>query len=153
MKRSIENTIEEIVLPIVEKNNFELIDVEYVKEAGHYYLRVYIDKEGGIGLNDCKMVSEELSELLDETDPIKENYFLEVSSPGIDRPLKKDKDFDRYKGRDVELKLYKAVDGQKQFEGKLEGLFEGIIKIKTDKDEILEFNKKEVSIIRLSVKF
>ncbi|MCT4507958.1 MAG: ribosome maturation factor RimP [Tepidibacter sp.] len=153
MKRSVESTIEEIVLPIVEKNNFELIDVEYVKEAGHYYLRVYIDKEGGIGLNDCKMVSEELSELLDEKDPIKENYFLEVSSPGIDRPLKKDKDFDRYKGRDVELKLYKAINGQKQFEGKLEGLFEGIIKIKTDKDEILEFNKKEVSIIRLSVKF
>ncbi|WP_099187184.1 ribosome maturation factor RimP [Tepidibacter mesophilus] len=152
MKRSIESTIEEIVLPIVEKNNFELIDVEYVKEAGHYYLRVYIDKDGGIGLNDCKMVSDELSESLDKIDPIKENYFLEISSPGIDRPLKKDKDFDRYKGRDVELKLYKALDGQKQFEGELVGLFEDIIKIKTDKDEILEFNKKEVSIIRLSVK-
>ncbi len=152
MKKSIEKTIEEIVLPIVEKNNFELIDVEYVKEAGQYYLRVYIDKEGGIGLNDCKIVSQELSELLDTVDPIKENYFLEVSSPGIDRPLKKDSDFDRYKGRDVELKLYKALDGQKQFEGELVGLFEDIIKIKTDKDDILEFNKKEVSIIRLSVK-
>lgn len=152
MKKSIEKTIEEIVLPIVDKNNFELIDVEYIKEAGHYYLRVYIDKEGGIGLNDCKMVSEELSETLDKIDPIKENYFLEISSPGIDRPLKKDNDFERYKGRDVELKLYKALDGQKQFEGELVGLFEGIIKIKTDKDEILEFNKKEVSIIRLSVK-
>jgi len=152
MKKSIEKTIEEIVLPIVDKNKFELIDVEYIKEAGHYYLRVYIDKEGGIGLNDCKMVSEELSEILDKIDPIKENYFLEISSPGIDRPLKKDSDFERYKGRDVELKLYKALDGQKQFEGELVGLFEGIIKIKTDKDEILEFNKKEVSIIRLSVK-
>lgn len=152
MKKSIEKTIEEIVLPIVDKNNFELIDVEYIKEAGHYYLRVYIDKEGGIGLNDCKMVSEGLSETLDKIDPIKENYFLEISSPGIDRPLKKDNDFERYKGRDVELKLYKALDGQKQFEGELVGLFEGIIKIKTDKDEILEFNKKEVSIIRLSVK-
>ncbi|WFD11717.1 ribosome maturation factor RimP [Tepidibacter hydrothermalis] len=152
MKKNIEKTIEEIVLPIVDKNNFELVDVEYIKEAGHYYLRVYIDKEGGIGLNDCKMVSEELSETLDKVDPIKENYFLEVSSPGIDRPLKKDKDFERYKGRDVELKLYKALDGQKQFEGELVGLFEDIIKIKTDKDEILEFNKKEVSIIRLSVK-
>ena len=152
MKKSIEKTIEEIVLPIVDKNKFELIDVEYIKEAGHYYLRVYIDKEGGIGLNDCKMVSEELSEMLDKIDPIKENYFLEISSPGIDRPLKKDNDFERYKGRDVELKLYKALDGQKQFEGQLVGLFEGIIKIKTDKDEILEFNKKEVSIIRLSVK-
>ena len=152
MKKSIEKTIEEIVLPIVDKNNFELIDVEYIKEAGHYYLRVYIYKEGGIGLNDCKMVSEELSEMLDKIDPIKENYFLEISSPGIDRPLKKDNDFERYKGRDVELKLYKALDGQKQFEGELVGLFEGIIKIKTDKDEILEFNKKEVSIIRLSVK-
>lgn len=152
MKKSIEKTIEEIVLPIVDKNKFELIDVEYIKEAGHYYLRVYIDKEGGIGLNDCKMISEELSEMLDKIDPIKENYFLEISSPGIDRPLKKDSDFERYKGRDVELKLYKALDGQKQFEGELVGLFEGIIKIKTDKDEILEFNKKEVSIIRLSVK-
>ncbi|MEJ8554444.1 ribosome maturation factor RimP [Tepidibacter sp. Z1-5] len=152
MKKSVEKTIEEIVLPIVDNNNFELIDVEYVKEAGHYYLRIYIDKEGGIGLNDCKMVSEELSEILDKIDPIKENYFLEISSPGIDRPLKKDNDFERYKGRDVELKLYKALDGQKQFEGELVGLFEGIIKIKTDKDEILEFDKKEVSIIRLSVK-
>ncbi|SHJ44320.1 ribosome maturation factor RimP [Tepidibacter formicigenes] len=151
MRKNIEKTVEDLVLPIVEKENFELIDIEYVQEAGHKYLRVYIDKDGGISLNDCKLVSEELSKKLDELDPIKENYFLEVSSPGLDRPLKKDKDFERYKGRDVELKLYKSLDGKKQFEGELLGLFDGIIKIKSDK-EVFEFNKKDVSIIRLSVK-
>ncbi|SHG93573.1 ribosome maturation factor RimP [Tepidibacter thalassicus] len=151
MRKNIEKLVEDIVLPILDRENFELVDIEYVQEAGHKYLRVYIDKEGGISLKDCQIVSEELSKLLDELDPIKENYFLEVSSPGLDRPLKKDKDFERYKGRDVELKLYKSLDGKKQFEGELLGLFDGVIKIKFG-EKILEFNKKDVSIIRLSIK-
>ena len=89
MRKSIEATIEEIVQPIVDAKNFEIVDIEYVKEAGEYYLRVYLDKEGGISLSDCESVSRELSEILDVKDPIKDNYFLEVSSPGLDRPDRK----------------------------------------------------------------
>lgn len=153
MKKSIESTIEEIVLPITDSNGFELVDVEYVKEAGEYYLRVYIDKEGGISLNECEVVSRALSEILDVKDPIKDNYFLEVSSPGLDRPLKKDKDFVRYQGRDVEIKLYKPLNGSKQFEGELVGLTEDKnIKVIIDDNEV-EFNKKDVALIRLAIKF
>jgi ribosome maturation factor RimP len=153
MKKGIEQVVEELTLPIIEKHNFELVDVEYVKEGGDYFLRVYIDKEGGITLDDCHSVSTDLSTLLDEKDPIKDNYYLEVSSPGLDRPLKKAKDFERYIGRDVEVKLYKPIEGQKQFEGELLGLFdEDIIKIIYNGNE-MSFNKKEVAIIRLAIKF
>lgn len=152
MKKSIESIVEEIVLEITNPRNFEVVDVEYVKEAGEYYLRVYIDKEGGISLNDCEEVSRALSEILDVKDPIKENYFLEVSSPGLDRPLKKDKDFVRYSGRDVEIKLYKPLNGSKQFEGELVGLEDNNIKVIIDDNEVL-FNKKEVALVRLAIKF
>ncbi|WP_042272851.1 ribosome maturation factor RimP [[Clostridium] dakarense] len=153
MKRSIEATIEEIVSPITDAKGFEIVDIEYVKEAGEYYLRVFLDKEGGISLNDCEAVSRELSEILDVKDPIKDNYFLEVSSPGLDRPLKKDKDFVRYQGRDVEIKLYKPLNGSKQFEGELVGLTEDKnIKVIIDENEV-EFNKKEVALVRLAIKF
>lgn len=153
MKKSIEATIEEMVLEITNPRNFEIVDIEYVKEAGEYYLRVYIDKEGGISLNDCEEVSRALSEVLDVKDPIKDNYFLEVSSPGLDRPLKKDKDFVRYAGRDVEIKLYKPMNGSKQFEGELVGLTgDNNIKVIIDENEV-EFNKKEVALVRLAIKF
>ncbi len=153
MRKSIEATIEEILQPIVDEKNFEIVDVEYVKEASEFYLRVYLDKEGGISLSDCEVVSRELSEILDVKDPIRDNYFLEVSSPGLDRPLKKDKDFVRYAGRDVEIKLYKAMNGSKQFEGELVGLTEdNNIKVIIDGNEI-EFTKKEVALIRLAIKF
>ena len=151
MRKSIEATIEEIVQPIVDAKNFEIVDIEYVKEAGEYYLRVYLDKEGGISLSE--VVSRELSEILDKKDPIKDNYFLEVSSPGLDRPLKKDKDFERYKGRDVEIKLYKPMNGSKQFEGELVGLTEdNNIKVIIDGEEV-DFTRKEVALIRLAIKF
>ena len=153
MRKSIEATIEEIVQPIVDAKNFEIVDIEYVKEAGEYYLRVYLDKEGGISLSDCEVVSRELSEILDKKDPIKDNYFLEVSSPGLDRPLKKDKDFERYKGRDVEIKLYTPMNGSKQFEGELVGLTEdNNIKVIIDGEEV-DFTRKEVALIRLAIKF
>ncbi|OPJ57130.1 ribosome maturation factor RimP [Alkalithermobacter paradoxus] len=152
MRQSIEEIVTKLVLPFTEREGFELVDVEYVLEAGHRYLRIYIDKEGGISLKDCQTISNAITEKLDDIDPIKENYFLEVSSPGLDRPLKKDSDFERYKGKDVEVKLYKPLNGQKQFEGNLIGLFDGdIIKISVD-DNVLEFNKKEVALVRLSVK-
>ncbi len=153
MRKSIEATIEEIVQPIVDAKGFEIVDIEYVKEASEYYLRVYLDKEGGIALNDCEVVSRELSEILDVKDPIKDNYYLEVSSPGLDRPLKKDKDFVRYAGRDVEVKLYKPLNGSKQFEGELVGLTEdNNIRVIIDGNEI-DFVKKEVALIRLAIKF
>ncbi|HFL3265265.1 TPA: ribosome maturation factor RimP [Clostridioides difficile] len=153
MKKNLEATIEEIVTKITDEHGFEMVDVEYVKEAGEYYLRVYIDKEEGISLNECELVSRELSPILDEKDPIKENYFLEVSSPGLDRALKKDRDFVRYQGRDVDLKLYKPLNGCKQFEGEFVGLTEdNNIKIIVNGKE-MEFNRKDVAIVRLAIKF
>ncbi len=153
MKKSIEAAIEELVSPIVDTKGFEIVDIEYVKEAGEYYLRIFLDKEGGISLNDCESVSRELSEILDVKDPIKDNYFLEVSSPGLDRPLKKDKDFIRYQGRDVEIKLYKPINGSKQFEAELVGLNEDKNIVVIIDDNEVEFNKKDVALVRLAIKF
>lgn len=153
MKKNIESIVEELVLPIVDAKNIELVDVEYVKEAGQFYLRIYLEKEGGITLDDCEAVSREINPILDEKDLIEENYFLEVCSPGLDRPLKKEKDFIRYAGRDVEIKLYKPLNGTKQLEGELVGLTEDKkIKVIIDDNEV-EFDKKEIAIIRLAVKF
>lgn len=153
MKKNIESIVEELVLPIINAKDIELVDVEYVKEAGQFYLRIYLEKEGGITLNDCEEVSREINPILDEKDPIKDNYFLEVCSPGLDRPLKKEKDFIRYAGRDVEIKLYKPLNGTKELEGELVGLTEDKkIKVIIDNNEV-EFDKKEIAIIRLLVKF
>lgn len=153
MKKSTEIMIEELVLPITNEYNIELVDVEYVKEAGEYYLRIFIDKDGGVSLNDCEVVTRAINPILDEKDPIKENYFLEVSSPGLDRPLKKEKDFVRYAGRDVEVKLYRPINGLKHFEAELVELVDNkIVKLILDKEEI-EFDKKDIALIRLAVKF
>lgn len=153
MKKSTEAMIEELVLPITNENNIEIVDVEYVKEAGEYYLRIFIDKDGGVSLNDCEVVSRAINPILDEKDPIKENYFLEVSSPGLDRPLKKEKDFVRYAGRDVEVKLYKPINGLKHFEAELVELAENkVVKLIVDGEE-MEFDKKDIALIRLAVKF
>ncbi|MCR1821776.1 MULTISPECIES: ribosome maturation factor RimP [Terrisporobacter] len=153
MKKNIATEIEQLVLPITEANDLELVDVEYVKEGGEFFLRVYIDKEGGVSLNECELVTRALNPILDEKDPIKDNYYLEVSSPGLDRPLKKDKDFVKYQGRDVEIKLYKSMNGSKVHEGELVGLTEEKnIKVIIDNEEV-EFNKKDVALIRLAIKF
>ena len=153
MKKNIATEIEKLVLPITDANGLELVDVEYVKEGGEFFLRVYIDKEGGVSLNECELVTRALKPILDEKDPIKDNYYLEVSSPGLDRPLKKDKDFVRYQGRDVEIKLYKPINGSKLHEGQLVGLTEDKnIKVIIDNEEV-EFDKKDVALIRLAIKF
>ena len=153
MKKNIATEIEELVLPITDANNLELVDVEYVKEGGEFFLRIYIDKDGGVSLNECELVTRALNPILDEKDPIKDNYYLEVSSPGLDRPLKKDKDFERYAGRDVEVKLYKPLNGTKQLEGELIGLTEDKkIKVVIDNNEV-EFDKKDIALIKLAVKF
>lgn len=158
-KRKVEEIVTELVLPIVEKNSFELVDVEFVKEGANWFLRVYIDKEGGITLDDCQLVSEELSVLLDEVDPIDRRYFLEVSSPGIERPLKKDKDFERYKGHPVIVKTFNAIDGKKVFEGELVGLVDNKIVVKIDEGHknsegnIMEFDRNNVAMVKKTFKF
>ena len=114
-----EKRVEAYLMPVMEKNQFELVDVEYVKEAGTCYLRAYIDKEGGFTVDDCELVSRQLGEWLDREDFIDDSYILEVSSPGLGRPLKKEKDFKRSLGEQVEVRLYRAVDRQKEFTGAL----------------------------------
>ncbi len=112
-------TVEQLVQPIIEKMNLELVDIEYVKEGQSWFLRVYIDKEQGVDIEECGLVSEQLIEKLDEVDPIPHNYFLEVSPPGAERPLKKVRDYERAVCKRVHVKLYEPIDGEKEFEGTL----------------------------------
>lgn len=144
--------IEQLVEKLVEDNipdEYELVDVEYVKEGSLKFLRIYIDKESGMTLDDCQKLSRIISDKLDEVDPIEENYMLEISSPGLDRQLKKDKDFEREKGKEVELKLFKAHDGVKEFEGILLGLDDNNdVMVETAKG-IVKFQKKDIAVIRL----
>ncbi len=144
--------VEEYVMPIIEQNNYELVETEFVKEGANYYLRLYIDKEGGFSINDCEIVSRYLEQKLEEDDFIDKAYILEVSSPGIDRVLKKDSEYIKYKGRIVDIKLYKPIDKVKEFQGELIGLVDDKIVIKEDNQEI-SFNKKDVAICRLAVIF
>ena len=115
-------TVTTIVTPILEAQNFELVEVEFVKEGKSWFLRVFIDKEGGIDIEECAFVSEQLSDKLDacDPDPIPQAYFLEVSSPGAERPLKKEEDYHRAVGEYIHLSLYQPVEGEKQFEGFLQ---------------------------------
>lgn len=151
-KNEIEQHCTELVVPIIEENNFELVDVEYVKEGSDYYLRVYADKEGGINIDDCVLISRALETKLDEADKIKDAYILEVSSPGLTRPLKKDKDFKRSIGKLVELKLYKQYNGTKEYVGVLENFDENTITIMNEDDnhEEITFNRNDISMIRLA---
>jgi len=150
-KKRVVDIVKDLVLPVIEENGFELEDIEFVKEGKEWFLRVYIDKDGGITLDDCQIVSEYLSDKLDEVDPIPHPYYLEVSSPGLDRPLKTERDFEKYKGRLVEVHLYEAVDGQKLIEGELMGLKENRISLKISEDKIIEIPREKVSQVRLSV--
>ena len=137
---------------ICEDLGYELVDVEYVKEKSDYYLQIFIHKQGGVSLDDCQIMSENLSKLLDEKDIIGNPYYLEVSSPGLDRPLKSDKDLERNIGKEVEVSLYKAVDNQKKYEGKLIAYNKENISIETiDNEKILD--RKDISVIRLTIKF
>lgn len=152
-KKDMMKTLNEIVQPIADSMNVELVDLEFIKEAGNWYLRVYIDKEGGVFINDCEEVSHAISDELDEKDPIEQSYILEVSSPGLDRPLKKQKDFDRNKGQTVEVKLFKPINGEKLFEGILVGLIDNKVLIESENHEKLEFSMEDVALVKLAVKF
>ncbi|MCR5143949.1 MAG: ribosome maturation factor RimP [Lachnospiraceae bacterium] len=151
-RKDYESRTEELIQPILDRMGFELVDVEYVKEGQDYYLRAYIDKPGGITINDCVDVSREMNELLDQYDYISDPYIFEVSSPGLGRPLKKDKDFERSVGKAVDIHTYKAIDKQKEFSGILKSYDNEQITIETDDDE-MTFNKSDISLIRLSFDF
>ncbi len=148
-----EKKTEELVMPLIEKNNFELVDIEYVKEGDRFYLRVYIDKEGGITIDDCEIISRALEEKLDAQSFIEDSYILEISSPGLGRPLKKEKDFERSIGKEVEIKLYKAINRQKDFEGVLKSYTEEQLTIEIDDKEEMVFERKDIALIRLSFDF
>lgn len=147
-----EKRTEELLMPLMEENSFELVDVEYVKEAGNWYLRAYIDKEGGINIDDCELISRALSDKLDELDFIEEAYILEVSSPGLGRPLKKDKDLKRSLGEEVEVRTYRAIEKQKEFTGVLKSFDEESITIEIDEKE-MSFARKDIALIRLAFDF
>lgn len=144
---------EQLLMPIMEENNFELVDVEYVKEVGNWYLRAYIDKEGGITVDDCEIVSRRMSDLLDEHDYIPDAYIFEVSSPGLGRQLKKDKDFTRSIGEEVEIKLYKAINKQKEFNGFLKDFNKEMLTIELEDGNTMEIERSNIAIVKLAVHF
>jgi ribosome maturation factor RimP len=151
-KKDIESIAEKLLEPILKANNFECVDIEFIQEAGNWFLRVYLDKEEGITINDCELVSRALEKELDKKDPIKDPYILEVSSPGLDRPLKKDKDFERHIGEHVEIRLYKAVNKSKDVTGILLAFDEDTITVEIEHEETI-FLRKDIAIIRLAIIF
>ena len=148
-----EQQTETLLMPIVTGFGFELVDVEYVKEAGTWYLRAYIDKPGGIMVDDCEVVSRELSDILDEQDFIDEAYILEVSSPGLGRPLKKEKDFARSIGEEIEIRTYRAIDRQKEFIGILKEFDKDTITIEYEDGETKSFERNNIALVRLAFDF
>lgn len=152
-REDFEQRTEELLIPILEKYEFELVDVEYVKKAGTWYLRAYIDKPGGIAINDCEVVSRELSDLLDQKDFIDDSYILEVSSPGLGRPLKKERDFARSIGAEVEIRTYRMVEGRKEFTGVLEEYDSESVTVSYEDGTKQNFDRKEIALIRLAFDF
>ncbi|WP_350344995.1 ribosome maturation factor RimP [Proteinivorax tanatarense] len=155
MKKDVLVQITSYVRVIAEELGFNLVDVQLVKESGYSYLRVFIENlDGELTTEDCAKVNEKISEYLDDIDPIKEQYFLEVSSPGLERPLKKPEDFSRFKGHLVQVKTYKKINGKKLFVGILEGLVNNKIHIlDEEKEEEYVLNYDEVANVKLTIKF
>lgn len=144
--------IAEIARPVVEEEGCSLWDVEYVREAGTWYLRVFIDREGGVSIDDCERVSRRLDPILDEKDPIPESYVFEVGSAGADRELKRPRDFEQFMGSEVEVRLYRPVDGSKHYTGTLTGYEDGTVTL-TQGEKTLRFTKEQVAQVRLYVSF
>jgi len=152
-RETYEMKTEELLKPIIAENNFELVDVEFVKEGSNWYLRAYIDKDGGITVDDCELVSRALSDLLDEKDFIDEAYILEVSSPGLGRPLKKDKDFARSIGEEVEIKLFRAINKQKDYTGYLKAYDKDTVTIEDEDENEMVLERSNIALIRLALDF
>ena len=147
---SYEAKTEQLIQPLIDANNFELVDVEFVKEGSDWYLRVYIDKDGGITVDDCELISRAFNEILDREDYISEQYIFEVSSPGLMRPLKKEKDYKRSVGKLIDIKLYKPVDKCKEFTGVLDSYDKDTVTIKMDDDTQKTFDRSNLAMIRLA---
>ncbi len=142
------DTVAALALPVVEGAGCTLWDVEYVKEAGTWFLRLYIDKEGGVSIDDCEAVSRPLSDLLDQADPIEGSYTFEVSSAGADRALKKPEHFARFLGEEVEVRLYRPREGRKEFVGLLRNFEDGAVTLEIGGRETV-FTKQEIALVRL----
>lgn len=147
---SYEAKTEQLIQPLIDANNFELVDVEFVKEGSDWYLRVYIDKDGGITVDDCELISRAFNEILDREDYISEQYIFEVSSPGLMRPLKKEKDYKRSVGKLIDIKLYKPVNKCKEFTGVLDSYDKDTVTIKMDDDTQKTFDRSNLAMIRLA---
>ena len=143
---NIEEKVENLVLPVIENLGYQLYDVEYAKEGKDYFLRIFIDKPNGIDLNDCEKVNNAINELLDMADYIKDQYFLEVSSPGIERTLRKDKHLQENVGKLIEIKLFKPIEKQKTLQGILKGFDKDFVKIETNEE--LNIDRKNISLIK-----
>ena len=148
-----EEKTEQLLEPVVSGLGFELVDVEYVKEGGTWYLRAYIDKPGGITVDDCEAVSRQFSDILDEKDYIEDSYVFEVSSPGLGRPLKKEKDFARSIGEEVEIRTYRAIDRQKEFTGILKDYDGNTVTIVCEDETEQTFERADIALIRLALDF
>lgn len=152
-KSEILKTVEDLLLPILKDNHFEFVDIEFEKEGTNWYLRVFIDKENGITIDDCEIVSRSLENKLDEIDPISHPYILEVSSPGIDRPLKKDQDYIKNIGKVIEIKLYQSINGEKELMGELSNYEDDHLILKRESGEKIKVYKKDIAIARLAILF
>ena len=148
----ITDLVTEFAKPIVEEKGCTLWDVEYVREGSERFLRVYLDKEGGVSIDDCEAVSRAMDPILDEKDPIPESYHFEVCSAGLERALKRPSDFEQFMGSDVLVKLYRPKNGMKEFPGVLRGYADGRVTIEAGK-ETVTFEKSEVALVRLRVTF
>lgn len=146
----ITDKVTELARPVVEEEGCTLWDVEYVREAGSWYLRVFIDKEGGVDIMDCERISRRLDPILDEADPISDSYTFEVGSAGIERELKRPSDFEQFMGSEIELRLYQPVDGSKVFVGKLAGYENGDVSVEVG-NNTLRFMKSQVALVKLHV--
>ena len=152
-RETYEARTEELITPILERMHFELVDVEYVKEGGTWYLRAYIDKEGGITVNDCEAVAREMNEILDREDFVEDSYVFEVSSPGLGRPLKKEKDYVRSMGKEIEIRTYRAINREKEFYGILSAYDESTVTIETENGEKMTFEMPDIALIRVGFDF
>ena len=151
-KEDYESRTEALLKPITDELGFEIVDVEFVKEGNDYYLRSYIDKEGGVNIDDCEKVSRAFNDILDKEDYIEETYIFEVSSPGLGRKLKKDIHFEKAIGESVDIKTFKPIDKQKEFTGILKAFDQNTVTI-TVEDKETVFNRKDIAIIKLSLDF
>lgn len=152
-RETYEKKTEELITPLIDAEGFELVDVEYVKEGADWYLRVYIDKDGGITVNDCEKVSRAFNEILDREDYIDDAYIFEVSSPGLLRPLKKDKDYQRNLGKLLEVKLFAPLNGVKEFEAELKSYDKESATLVMDDDTEVTVKRSEISLIRPAIEF